>query len=269
MSATILRIKRRPAGFTQVDNHTLRDPDISFRATGLLAVLLSMPEGSKIDSPTLAGMKSEGREAIRSALRELEEAGYLRRTKEQADGGQWRTVTEVAEARDLLHPPETGFRASGDGEPKTGSRASVSRALIHSGDNKSNTPPDPHGGADAVDEVKAQRDADVNAVFEAWKESTGHPRAVLDKARRKKIEDRLKDYTVAELIVAVRGIARSAFHMGENDGHKKYDDITLILRDSAHVEQFANLELQARRRSEKLGGKDTWMDRSRPIEELT
>lgn len=269
MSTTILRIKRRPAGFTQVDNHTLRDPEISFRATGLLAVLLSMPEGSPVDSARLAGMKAEGREAIRTAVRELEAAGYMRRTKEQTENGQWRTFTEVAEARDLLHPPATGFRASGDGEPATGSRASVSRALNPSGDTKNEeNPPTPQGGSQA-DEGKPGPSDDVIAIFEAWKETTKHPRAVLDKARRKKIEDRLKDYTREELIVAVRGVARSAFHMGENEDRKKYDDITLVLRDSAHVEQFANLELQARRRAENLGGKDTWMDRSRPIEELT
>jgi hypothetical protein len=110
---------------------------------------------------------------------------------------------------------------------------------------------------------------DVDAIFEAWREATDHPRAKLDKARRAKIEARLKDgYSRDELIVAVRGIARSEFHMGENDRHQRYDDITIALRDAAHVEKFANLELQGRRRSANLGGRETWMDRGTTLAEL-
>ncbi|HUW00769.1 MAG TPA: helix-turn-helix domain-containing protein [Acidimicrobiales bacterium] len=98
----------------------------------------------------------------------------------------------------------------------------------------------------------------VAAIFEAWREATNHPRAVLAGKRKAVILARLKDgYTEAELIAAVQGIALSDFHMGQNDRAKKYDDITLALRDEAHVEDFANLAIKRR----KTGGK-SWMDRS-------
>jgi hypothetical protein len=40
---------------------------------------------------------------------------------------------------------------------------------------------------------------------------------------------------------AISGCAMSDWHMGDNPRGKKYDDIELILRDSAHIERFATM----------------------------
>jgi len=118
--ASILRHRRR-ANFTVLPNEALRDPTLSFRATGLLAYLLSLPDGSAVDSLALSRRKKEGRDAIRTAFAELENACYVRRSKERNESNQWQTITEISDQPMGLPPdlptpdnqaPET--RLSGD-----------------------------------------------------------------------------------------------------------------------------------------------------------
>ena len=102
--------------------------------------------------------------------------------------------------------------------------------------------------------------ADERRVFDAWREATKHGSAKLNDLRRRKIRARLKEgYTVDDLVDAVRGIARSEFHMGENDRRQKYDDLTVALRDGAQLEKFANLERAGRG---KPDNPDSWMTRT-------
>lgn len=83
-------------------------------------------------------------------------------------------------------------------------------------------------------------------VFAAWCESTGRDssRTKLTRAREAKIAARLAEgYSVDDLVAAVRGVALSPFHMGENDRRQKYDDIVTVLRDGSQVEKFRDLFL--------------------------
>jgi hypothetical protein len=97
MTENVLHRHPKTRNFTQVENSLVRDGDLSFRATGLLVYLLSLPDGSAINSSTLARAKSEGRDAIRSAIKELEQFGYVVRTKAQGKDGRWATETHVYE----------------------------------------------------------------------------------------------------------------------------------------------------------------------------
>jgi hypothetical protein len=45
---------------------------------------------------------------------------------------------------------------------------------------------------------------------------------------------------------AVRGIALSPYHMGQNDDHRLYNDITLVLRNAAKTEEFRDIARGAR-----------------------
>lgn len=82
----IIRAKHRES-FSVINNRGINDPDLSFKATGLLSYLLSKPEGWKVREIHLETAKADGRDSVRSALRELEEHGYLiRRRKHRANG---------------------------------------------------------------------------------------------------------------------------------------------------------------------------------------
>jgi hypothetical protein len=63
--------------FTQIPNQLLRDPNLSFKAKGILCLLLSNREGWESYIETIKHMGADGTTAISTALHELEESGYL------------------------------------------------------------------------------------------------------------------------------------------------------------------------------------------------
>jgi hypothetical protein len=93
--SAILR-HRHPNRFTVLPNNAIRNPALSFRAVGVLAHLLSLPDGAKIDSATLASAHKEGRDAVRSAFSELAEHGYYRRDVIRLPDGTLRTEVVVS-----------------------------------------------------------------------------------------------------------------------------------------------------------------------------
>lgn len=77
-------------------------------------------------------------------------------------------------------------------------------------------------------------------VFEHWR-ATRHPKAKATPERKRLIARALKNYSVADLQLAITGITKSPHHMGENGTRTVYDDIELILRDAKHIESFLRL----------------------------
>jgi len=70
-----------------LDKTMLEDPRLSFRAKGLLAYLLSHPELDLSNRRLLTSVSLEGVDALNTALKELEEAGYFRQTQEADEDG--------------------------------------------------------------------------------------------------------------------------------------------------------------------------------------
>ena len=90
----VFRVERT-AGYTVMSNHHLRNKDLSLKAKGLLSQMLSLPEDWDF---TLAGLSYINREkidAIREAIRELEKAGYVVRSRERDDKGRLRGADYV------------------------------------------------------------------------------------------------------------------------------------------------------------------------------
>ena len=78
--------RKKNNNFTVLDNKTIKDPALSWKATGLLCYLLSLPDNWKVISEHLASVKTDGITVVRSSLSELEEAGYIRRYRVQIKG---------------------------------------------------------------------------------------------------------------------------------------------------------------------------------------
>lgn len=89
--------------------------------------------------------------------------------------------------------------------------------------------------------VAQERDTGpVERIFEHWRSVFGHPKAQLDAKRRKVIAAGLRSYDEATLCAALSGYKHSPHHMGQNERRTVYDDITLLLRDSTHIEAGLN-----------------------------
>jgi len=86
---TIQRTPRPQSNFTILSNEILRDNRLSFRARGILISVLSRPDNWRTSADSLANESIEGRGAILTALKELENFGYLERTKYQNELGHW------------------------------------------------------------------------------------------------------------------------------------------------------------------------------------
>jgi hypothetical protein len=113
---TTIRVARRDR-FVTVQQSTVRDPQLSLRAVGLLVRLLSYPDNWRINSIEIARSTREGRDAVRRALAELETAGYLTRNRCQTTRGRW--VTELV-LRETPGGTDDGFSGVGDGFPGVG-----------------------------------------------------------------------------------------------------------------------------------------------------
>ncbi|MEU1508631.1 hypothetical protein [Kitasatospora sp. NPDC005748] len=108
--------------FTVLPNGLLQDRRLSYTARGLLADLLSRPDGWREDGRHMADSSPQGRGAIRKALKELTEAGYYRVEKIRMPDGTIRTETHVYDTPQLTALP--GVTRPVSGEASTG-RAGV------------------------------------------------------------------------------------------------------------------------------------------------
>lgn len=65
--------------YTVMSNYHLRDNSLSLKAKGLLSQMLSLPEGWDYTLAGLSMINKESKDAIRAAVNELEDAGYVQR----------------------------------------------------------------------------------------------------------------------------------------------------------------------------------------------
>lgn len=86
--------------FTVMSNHHLRDRNLTLKAKGLLSVILSLPDDWKYSIAGLAAICKEGTSAVKSALQELTDAGYVTVTKlypNQTETGRIEYVYDIHE----------------------------------------------------------------------------------------------------------------------------------------------------------------------------
>lgn len=76
-----MKIKNISVPFAQVANQVLNDSRLSWRAKGIFAYIQSKPEEWDFSSIRMALDAKDGRDSTREGIRELEEIGYLTRTK--------------------------------------------------------------------------------------------------------------------------------------------------------------------------------------------
>lgn len=73
----IVRSPRPTDNCAQINTTALADGTLSFKARGILAYLLSLPAGTEISAEKITRSGTDGERAVKSGLKELEEAGYL------------------------------------------------------------------------------------------------------------------------------------------------------------------------------------------------
>lgn len=82
-------------GFTIMSNYHLQDKNLSLKARGLLSTMLSLPENWDYSINGLVAILKESKKAVQSAIKELEECGYISRTRYQDERGCFAYKYEV------------------------------------------------------------------------------------------------------------------------------------------------------------------------------
>ena len=96
----VFRVERNK-GYTVMSNHHLRNKELSLKAKGLMSQMLSLPEDWDYTLKGLSLINREQIDAIRAAIRELEQAGYIVRSRERDSQGRLRGADYV-----IYDPPQ-------------------------------------------------------------------------------------------------------------------------------------------------------------------
>ena len=75
-------------GFTTMLNHHLRNRNLSLKAVGLLSKMLSLPPDWDYSIRGLAMLNTDGIDGIRTAMKELEDEGYVVRVQSRDERGR-------------------------------------------------------------------------------------------------------------------------------------------------------------------------------------
>ena len=103
---SVFRVEKTK-GYTVMSNHHLRNHALSLKAKGLLSQMLSLPDDWDYTLQGLAQINKESIDAIREAVRELERAGYIKRSRERDEHGCLRgTVYTIYEQPHAEPTPE-------------------------------------------------------------------------------------------------------------------------------------------------------------------
>ena len=102
----VMRI-HKTRNYTVISNIHLRDKRMSLKAKGLLTLMLSLPDDWDYSVAGLVTQCKESKTAVQSTLKELEQCGYLKRTMEHNEKGQFECIYEIFEEPQETEQPDT------------------------------------------------------------------------------------------------------------------------------------------------------------------
>ena len=92
--------------YTVLNNGIFRDENLSAKSLGILAKMLSLPDNWEFSVTGLCSIfKKDGIDSIRSGLKELEENGYLVRSRIRDDSGKLTSVEWTVSDRPMFEKP--------------------------------------------------------------------------------------------------------------------------------------------------------------------
>lgn len=102
----VFRVERTQ-NYTVMSNYHLRDKTLSLKAKGLLSLMLSLPDIWDYTLAGLARISLEGKDAIRAAVMELENAGYIHRSQTTDKSGKFSSNEYIIREYPVSHEPSS------------------------------------------------------------------------------------------------------------------------------------------------------------------
>ena len=100
----VIRVEKTK-DYTTMSNYHFKEKDMSLKAKGLLSTMLSLPEDWDYTEEGLAALCRDGRDSIRSALKELESFGYVETTRVRDEKGRLRGTEYIVREKPTLEKP--------------------------------------------------------------------------------------------------------------------------------------------------------------------
>lgn len=94
----------KTTNYTVMSNHHLRNKNLSLKAIGMLSLILSLPEDWDYSVSGLCAITKDGKTAIQNVLKELEENGYLTRTRVNQENGRFDYIYDIYEQSSIAKP---------------------------------------------------------------------------------------------------------------------------------------------------------------------
>ena len=82
------RVFKESGNFVTVNKEFIHNNNLSWKAKGILLYLLSRPDDWQVYETELQKHSSDGRDSLRTGIKELEQAGYIHRTRKRNEKGQ-------------------------------------------------------------------------------------------------------------------------------------------------------------------------------------
>jgi hypothetical protein len=155
--------------------------------------------------------------------RVINKAKYREKARKQAYDSERTASGEGAERKRIE-------RSSRDVPPRPAMSRDVPPSDTDTDSNTSDNPPTPQGGSSSDVNLA------INRIFQHWRSTHDHPKAVLDKKRRALIRAAMQNYDEQTLKDAITGYRNSPHHTGVNERNTAYDSIEVMLRDAKHID---------------------------------
>ncbi len=119
MATTVFRVEKIE-NYTTISNYHLQDKNLSNKAKGLLTIMLSLPPNWDMTLKGLVSLSSDGIDAIRTTITELEKNGYLSRTRGRSELGQLQCTEYTIYEQPMREPEPKSEPTSEDIQPPSG-----------------------------------------------------------------------------------------------------------------------------------------------------
>ena len=137
----IVRVsKNKNTPYVMLDKRLTENSNLSYAARGMMAYLLSKPDGWQVRMTDLENSGTEGHQRIRSIFKELEEARHLYRERTRTPDGKYEWVTTIYEIP-VLADHDTADHGSVPTDGNEGDIVFTQSLSTHNDTNVSAAPP--------------------------------------------------------------------------------------------------------------------------------
>ncbi len=218
--------------------------DLSWKAKGLWVYLISRPDTWEFYFRDLVNKSEDGRTAVKSAMKELKEAGLLKIDQVKDEEGKFQGIWTIAEDPEMIEepppenpspgnpPPENPSPGNQQGSKKYSSKKELSKKNKSKPSDKSDNPSQDQFSISKKDNGRYDYPEDYERIYSLYPDNNGTKKS----GWRKWAALRRKGVTQEDIVEAVKNYARVC--QVENTAKKYVKHLSTFLGPDDHWREF-------------------------------